>query len=125
LANKLTSALGSLDAAQSGPRLKDIFFRHFAWLTVLRYFLRERKAWENAAERGNLRYLAKLPTPESQSDVKDELKPYLSAAEFQQVLAHRGDKEALILHWQYEAIRDLHNNKRISEFILIVLTGRA
>ncbi len=49
LANKLTSAVGSLDAAQSGPRLKDMFYRHFAWLTALRFFLRERKSWENAS----------------------------------------------------------------------------
>ena len=123
LANKLTSTVGNLDAAQPGARLKIIFYRHFAWLTALRYFLRERKDWENTAERGNARYLAKLTTPESQSDLKDELKAYLSDAELQQVLAHRGDKEALILHWQYEAMRDLHNNKLISEFFLIMLTG--
>jgi putative membrane protein len=41
LANKLTSTLGSLDPAQSGLALKDIFYRHFAWLTALRFFLRE------------------------------------------------------------------------------------
>ena len=85
--------------------------------------MRERKAWENTSERGNARYLAKLPTPESQSNLEDELKTYLSDAELQQVLAHRGDKEALILHWQYDAIRDLYTNKLISEFILIVLTN--
>lgn len=40
----------------------------------------------------------------------------------QKVLAHRGDKEALILHWQYEAITDLFNRKLISEYLMIVLT---
>ena len=38
-------------------------------------------------------------------------------------MTHRGDKEALILRWQYEAVRDLHNKKLISEYILIVLTA--
>jgi ion channel-forming bestrophin family protein len=123
LANRLTSTAGNLDAAQSGARLRDIFYRHFAWLTAVRYFLRERKAWENTSERGNARYLAKLPTPESQSNLKHELKTYLSDAELQQVLAHRGDKEALILHWQYNAMRDMHNNKLINEYVLIVLTS--
>lgn len=121
LANKLQSTVGNPDAAQPGPRLKEIFYRHFAWLTALRYFLRESKAWENTAERGNARFMAKLPTPESQSALKDELKAYLSDAELQEVLKHRGDKEALILHWQYEAIRDLLNRKIINEYILIVL----
>ena len=41
----------------------------------------------------------------------------------QKIIAHRGDKEAFILHWQYEAVSDLHNKKLISEYILIVLTG--
>jgi putative membrane protein len=123
LANKLTSTVGDLEAAQTGARLKDIFYRHFAWLTALRFFLRERKAWENTFEPGNARFLAELPTPESQSNLKDELKIYLSDAEFQKFIAHRGDKEALILHWQYDAIRDLHNRKLISEFIMIMLTN--
>ena len=90
------STVGSLDAAQSSPRLKDMFYRHFAWLTALRFFLREQKAWENTSEPGNARFLAKFPTPESQSTLKDELKKYLPDAELQKVLAHRGDKEALI-----------------------------
>lgn len=123
LANKLTSTLGHLEAAQSGPALKEIFYRHFAWLTALRFFLRERKSWENALEPGNARFLAELPAPESQSALKDEVKTYLSDAELQKIIAHRGDKEALILHWQYDAISELYNKKLISEYLLIVLTG--
>jgi putative membrane protein len=122
LANRLTSTVGNPDGAQSDA-LKAIFYRHFAWLTALRFFLRDRKTWENTFEPGNARYLAKLPTPESQSSLNDELKAYLSDAEWQKVLAHRGDKEALILHWQYDAMRDLYDKKLISEFILLVLTG--
>jgi putative membrane protein len=122
LANRLRAALGKLEPAQSSPVLKDIFYRHFAWLTALRFFLRERKPWENTSEAGNARYLAKLPTPESQSSVKDELKGYLSDAEFEKVFAHRGDKEALILRLQYDAVTDLYRQNLISEYILTVLT---
>jgi ion channel-forming bestrophin family protein len=120
LANKLMSTVGNLGAMRSGG-LKDVFYRHFAWLTALRFFLRERKPWENTLEWGNARFLNKYPTPESQSALKDELKTYLSDAELQKVMAHRGDKEALILRWQYEAISDLHNKKLISEVILTAL----
>ena len=122
LANKLASTVGCLDP-KADPRLKELFYRHFAWLTALRFFLRERKTWENVFEPGNVRFLAKLPAPENQSTLKDELKPYLSDAELQKFLAHPGDKEALILHWQYEAISTLYNRKFISEFIFVVLTG--
>lgn len=123
LANRLKSTVGTLDAAQSGPRLTEIFYRHFAWLTALRFFLREKKAWENTSEPGNARFLAKLPTPESQSTVVDELKTYLSDAELQKFVAHRGDKEAFILRWQYEVVSDLWNKKLISEYIFTVLTS--
>ena len=123
LANKLTSTVGNLDAAQGGPRLKEMFYRHFAWLTSLRFFLRERKTWENTFEPGNARFLAKFPTPESQSVLEDELKTYLSDAEWQKVIAHRGDKEAFILHLQYEAVGDLHDKKLVNDPILIVLTS--
>ena len=123
LGNKLMSTVGHLDGAQSGPLLKDLFYRHFAWLTALRFFLRDRKPWENTLEAGNAGYLAKLPTPESQSTLKDELKTYLPDADLQKVMAHRGDREALILHWQYEAIGELHNQKLISGDILFMLTS--
>jgi putative membrane protein len=123
LANKLTTTLGALDPVQSAPALKDIFYRHFAWLTALRFFLRERKVWENAFETGNARYMASVPTPESRSNLKDELKAYLSDADYQKVLAHRGDKEALLLHLQYDAVRDLYKKALFSEFILLVLVG--
>jgi putative membrane protein len=121
LANKLTSTVGNVDAAGSGPGLKEMFYRHFAWLTALRFSLRERKSWENTFDPGNARFLAQLPTPESRSVLKDELKAYLSDAEMHKVMTHRGDKEALILHFQYEAVRDLYNRKLISEYILTVL----
>jgi putative membrane protein len=123
LANKLTSTVGNPDVAQSDPRLKEIFYRHFAWLTALRFFLRAWKPWENTSAKGNVAFLAKLPTPESQSALKDELKTYLPDAEVQKILAHPGDREALILHWQYEAIRDFYDRKLISEYIFVALTG--
>jgi putative membrane protein len=123
LANKLTSALGDLDGARSQPRLKEMFYRHFAWLTALRFFLRERKFWENALESENVRFLAKLPTPESQSVLKEELKAYLSDAELRKFTTHGGDREALILRWQYETARDLYTSKIITELMFTVLAA--
>jgi ion channel-forming bestrophin family protein len=123
LANRLMSTVGTLEAAQSGPVLRDMFYRHFAWVTALRFCLRERKPWENAAEAGNARFLFELPTPESQSILKDELAKYLPDSELQKILAHRGDKEAFILSRQCDAIRDLYSQKLISEYWLTFLTS--
>jgi putative membrane protein len=123
LANKLTATIGHLDAARSGPGLKDIFYRHLAWLTALRFFLREKKSWENASEPGNARFLARHPTPESRSALENELKTYLPDADLRKVMTHRGDKEALILHWQYDAIGDLRNENLLTDSIMITLTA--
>jgi len=103
--------------------IRELFYRHFAWLTSLRFFLRESRTWENAGERGNARFLVGLPTPESKSVLKDELAACLSEAELQKLLAHRGDKEALILSWQFQAVGDLHGKGLIGDPIFFMLTN--
>jgi putative membrane protein len=121
-ANKLTAVLASQDAAQSAPRLQDMFYRHLAWLTALRFFLREPKVWENTFEPGNKKYLAALPTPESQSALKDELVAYLPEAEAQSILGLRGDKEGQILRGQYRAAGELMRSGLISDNVFVALT---
>jgi putative membrane protein len=122
LANRLMATIGNRDAVPE-PGLREIFYRHFAWLTALRFYLREKRSWENTFDRGNISYLARLPSPESQSVLADQLKSYLSDGDLQKFTAHRGDKEALLIQWQYEAIKDLHNSNLISELIFTVLAG--
>jgi putative membrane protein len=122
LASKLRIA-ASREAAQSALPLRELFYRHFAWLTALRFYLRERRPWENAAEAGNARYLAELPTPESKSVLKDELAAVLSEPELQKVMTHRGDKEALILSWQYQVVGDLHGKGLIGDSLFFMMTS--
>lgn len=123
LANRLMSMVGRPDAATPSPGLKEIFYRHFAWLTALRFYLRERRSWENTFDPGNVSFLARAPSPESHSALADELKPYLSDAEVQKVMTHQGDKEGLILRWQYEAIRDLHAKNLVNEYPFTLLAA--
>jgi ion channel-forming bestrophin family protein len=122
-ASKLRIAANRLDDAQSSLPLKELTYRHFAWLTALRFLLRERRTWENALEPGNARFLAELSAPESKSTLRDELATYLSEADLQKVMAHHGDKEALILSWQYQAVGDLHGKGLVSDSIFFMLTN--
>ncbi len=117
-ASKLVSMIGPSDAA-----LKPLVHRHLAWLTALRFLLRARKVWENTFEPGNSRYLAKLPTPESQSTLDKELAAYLTADELAQVTGHRGEKETLLLQWQYRDVGALYRQGRIDSSVYFVLTG--
>ena len=122
-ASKLRIAASHLDAGQPGLPLKELFDRHVAWLTALRFYLREGRTWENAHERGNARFLAEDPTPESKSVLKDELAACLSETELQKVMAHRGDREALILSWQYQTVGDLRGKGLINDSIFFMLTN--
>jgi putative membrane protein len=121
LANKLSTALAHLDAERTAPTLRDVFYRHFAWLTAMRFFLREPKAWENTFEPGNAKYLAALPTPESQSALKDEIVKYLPDAEAQTIAGYRGDRESLILRGQYRAIGELKRGAMVDENTFVAL----
>lgn len=113
LAQRLFSTVGKLDDLPPGLRLEDMSNRHFAWLTALRFFLRDKRSWENRFDLGNIRFLAQIPNPESISALEDELKSYLSDVEVQKVMTHPGDKEALILDWQYEAARSLRKQELV------------
>lgn len=121
LANRLRSTIGKLDPALSGPLLKEIFYRHLAWLTALRFTLREKRSWENRSERGNARFLAGLPTPESQSTLTDELRAYFSDHDMNAWKTYSGDKLDIILRWQYNAISDLYSKNLFNEHVLIAL----
>jgi len=113
-ANKLASTLGQIEPPESeraATEMQKLFNRHYAWLTVLRHRLRETKAWENIHEKGNKKFLAELPTPESRAILNDELATYFSAAELQHVMTYRGDKATLILGWQFRALGELFHKK--------------
>lgn len=103
--------------------LKLLVQRHLAWLTALRFRLRERKVWENTFESGNARYMARMPTPESQSTLGKELAAYLPPDELARVTGHRGEKETLLLQGQYGAINDLYRQGKIDAVAYSQLSG--
>jgi len=115
LANKSAVALGKLEPAQSAPLLRDIFYRHFAWLTAMRFFLRTPKTWENLHEPGNKKFLEALPTPESQSSLQKELAAYFPEDEVKRIVDYRGDREGLLLQGQYRSVGRLYQDKIIDE----------
>lgn len=121
-ANRLKSYLGKSGVVGAGEGLKELFYRHIAWLTALRFILREKQPWENTAERGNARYLGKIAAPESRSNLADELRQFLSADEVAEVMSYAGIRPAFILGKQYAVINRLYNENRISEYVMLMLS---
>ncbi|MCD9853315.1 multidrug transporter [Epilithonimonas sp. JDS] len=95
---------------------KELFYRHFAWLTALRFQLREVKVWENVKTRSyNRRYLQFYKVPEWESDLGEELKTYISENEVK-VLLEKKNRATQIIASQSETLRKLHESGSINDF---------
>jgi putative membrane protein len=70
--------------------VKRIFYRHFAWLTALRFQLREPRTWENMSQKSNSVYRnSRYEIPELNSNLEEELKQYLSGEELEYILSKK------------------------------------
>jgi putative membrane protein len=93
----------------SEEQLKSIQFelyrRHFAWLTALRFQLRESKPWESIHLPHNKAYRDKyFKVEEQENKLEDALKPYLNDEDFQKVMSS-SNKAAQILALQSKQLR--------------------
>ena len=99
----------------TNPRsTKALVHRHLAWLTVLRYQLRDRRAWESADRGANAEYRKKFYSiPEAESPLETELAKYLPDDELRQAAARR-NKSAWLMSVQSETIRDLYASQQLA-----------
>ncbi|MBC7893542.1 MAG: multidrug transporter [Sphingobacteriaceae bacterium] len=75
---------------------RQLIYRHIAWLTALRFQLRESRNWENTAKPYNAEYLKFYTIPERESKLEEELKPYLSPEEQTYILGKKNRATQLI-----------------------------
>jgi putative membrane protein len=75
---------------------RKLFYRHFAWLTALRYQLREPRNWENTNKPYNKEYRRHFTIPEESSKLEDELEKYLDADDKAYILAKKNRATHLI-----------------------------
>lgn len=114
--NSRSFAVMIRDFAKAEIEVKTIFNRHFAWLTALRYQLREPRAWENMANPENVEYATLYHIPEKQVKMEDELKKYLSEEELNYILSKKNKATQLM------ALQSRHiNNLRLTELQLLQL----
>jgi putative membrane protein len=87
--------------------LKKLYYRHFAWLTALRFQLREPKPWENSQKPHNVEYKKFYSVPEWEGRLDSILETYLSPDELNDVM-NRKNKSAYILSLQSEHFKKLY-----------------
>ena len=97
---------------------RELVHRHVAWLTALRYLLRQDKPWEmhlktNKANR-EFRETG-YDVPEDEIPFEEAINPYLSAEEKAEIMA-KGNKPSQILGLQSRRLRELMDEGLIEDF---------
>lgn len=100
--------------------LKTIANRHIAWLTALRYAMRGKKTWEATYQSIHKKATFKYNVPEFNSSLEEEIRPYLSKKEFEQVMS-KDNKPNEIISLQSKHFRSLTDEKKIWDFSLLNL----
>jgi putative membrane protein len=101
----------SRDFFDNAEKSKELVYRHLAWLTALRYQLRENRAWE-LTSKANSEYLKYYSIPEMQTPLETELAKYLPDTERKQILA-TGSKATQIMSLQSRTIKGLFASETI------------
>lgn len=100
---------------------RQIIYRHLAWLTALRFQLRETKSWENVKTRSyNRQYLRYYKVPEWESTLDQELKCLLSQEELQYALSTK-NRAAQLIAMQSAQLRTLNEQGVIDNYSYVAL----
>lgn len=100
---------------KTDPTVVKIFYRHIAWLTVLRYQLREPRTWENMDHISNKEYLRKYDIPERQIKLEEVLLPLLSEPEYKYIFTKK-NKATQLTALQSEQIAQLYKDGKLNDF---------
>lgn len=94
---------------------KQLIYRHFAWLTALRYQLRDSRSWETITKSYNREYKRFYKVPEHESPLEIELAKYLDEDELTFILSKK-NRATQLLALQAETLRKMFENKQIDSF---------
>jgi putative membrane protein len=109
------------DFVEKNPAaLKTLIYRHFAWLTALRYQMREARAWENSGKPHNVEYSRFYKIPERETPLDAELSKYLAPEELAYVLSTK-NRAAQILSLQSKTLRQLADSGHLDNFRFLEL----
>ena len=100
-----------------------LIYRHFAWLTALRFAMRAKRPWEVFTQhRTNKEWYEKICIPERDGSLEEELANLLPADEFAEV-TQKTNKAVAIMSRQSAHLRELKERGLIWEFSFLELEG--
>lgn len=93
-----------------------VYNRHFAWLTALRFQLREKRNWEAIYKVHNAEYKNRwFRVEEHDQKIEDALRPYLNDIEYERVI-RSSNRAVQILALQSEHLKQLLSDGLIEDF---------
>ncbi|GAA4154515.1 hypothetical protein GCM10022217_11600 [Chryseobacterium ginsenosidimutans] len=92
-----------------------MFKRHYAWLTALRFQLREPRAWENMSTAQYEEYARKYDICEKLLKLDDELKNYLSDGELKYILSKK-NRATQLMAFQSKELSEAYENGEVNDF---------
>lgn len=104
-----------LQEHETNAVVNKIFDRHFAWLTFLRYQLREPRVWETLSGKQAREYMeGHYKVPEWTEELKDTVTPFLSKEEFDRLMAKK-NRASQALALQSAHINELYKDGAITD----------
>ena len=97
------------DFIEDSNRSREIIYRHFAWLTALRYQLRAERSWETTNKTYNSEYRKFYTIPEKETPIEVELLKYITREEMGNILS-KNNKAVYLLSLQSEALKKLYRD---------------
>ncbi|GAB2574751.1 bestrophin family protein [Spirosoma areae] len=107
-------------AGSSAAVHQQLIYRHVAWLTALRFQLREPRKWENTMKSYNAEYRQFYSIPEQESNLTDELRKLLSTQETDYVLGKK-NRATQLLALQSKQLRELADDGWVDTYRYIEL----
>jgi ion channel-forming bestrophin family protein len=107
-----TWGIMSRDFVNNPAKTKELVYRHFAWLTALRYQMRDGRVWETMNKGHNVEYRAFFTVPEKETTLETELAKYMSADELTYILTTK-NRAVQLMSLQSKTIKELYANKEI------------
>ena len=106
-------AIMSRDYLHDPEKTKTLIHRHFAWLTAMRYQMREDRIWEGTDKRYNAEYRRYYTIPEKETTLETALEKYIPDHERHYILGTK-NKATQIMGLQGKSIRELYDNQQIA-----------
>ncbi|MBO0355595.1 multidrug transporter [Muricauda ruestringensis] len=97
------------------PIHKRLIYRHIAWLTALRFQLRQPKPWENMDRPHAKEFRKRYSVPEWESQIQEQMRPYLSKEDMDHVLQKK-NRATQLLALQSMDLRELRKKGLIGEY---------